>query len=86
MVVRGVNRHIELISIKKAQIKEAKIEGNFAFIQVDFLSEQINFTYNDNDELLEGQELKQLRLKIFGCLKRIVIQKSKLDHFLYEDD
>jgi predicted lipid-binding transport protein (Tim44 family) len=67
---QGVNRHIELISIKKAEIKEAKIEGNFALIQVDFLSEQINFTYNDNDELLEGSRTEEVEVENLWVFKK----------------
>jgi len=67
---QGVNRHIELISIKKSEIKEAKIEGNFAFIQVDFLSEQINFTYNDDDELLEGSRTETVEVENLWMFKK----------------
>ena len=72
----NVNRHIELISIKKTEVKEAKIEGNFVFIKVDFLSEQINFTYNDNDELIEGSRTEAVDVENLWTFKKDCSSKN----------
>ena len=65
-----LNRHVELISIKKTEIKSAKIVGNFAMIEVDFLSEQINFTYNNDDELLEGSRTQTVDVENLWVFKK----------------
>ncbi len=43
-----------LVSIKQAEIIDAKIEGKIATIAVKFVSEQINFVKNEKEELIEG--------------------------------
>jgi predicted lipid-binding transport protein (Tim44 family) len=43
-----------LVSINQVEIIDAKIEGKIAIITVKFVSEQINFTKNANEELIEG--------------------------------
>ncbi len=44
----------EIISIEKAEILSASIEGNKAFISVRFTSKQINYFTNKNGEVTEG--------------------------------
>jgi predicted lipid-binding transport protein (Tim44 family) len=72
----GVNRHIELISIKKTEIKEAKIEENVAMVKVDFLSEQINFTYNNDDKLIEGSRTEAVEVENLWTFKRDCSSKN----------
>lgn len=43
-----------LISIKSADILEARMDGRSAFVTVKFVSEQVNVTRNANGEIVDG--------------------------------
>ncbi|MDA9817885.1 Tim44/TimA family putative adaptor protein [Flavobacteriaceae bacterium] len=72
----GVNRHVELLSIKKIEIKEAKIEKNFALIKIQFSSNQINYTFDDDKKLLDGSKTEEVEVENIWTFKKDCNSKS----------
>jgi predicted lipid-binding transport protein (Tim44 family) len=53
---KGLQKFTDIVSISKAEIVEASLNGTIARIRVDFVSEQISVTKDESGNIIEGSQ------------------------------